>query len=146
MRSDIRSSADVKRSADFTSFSLLCTRSAEADVTGKVTATFNSLAKWQYCTHQSHYVHRTQPKQSSVRGIGVPLLPHCKKNFSSDMHKSQEWPGRKWVGSNPPKPTRGLATGIKCHHSFHKYSVLRREFIITLMLRENRHLYRRLFD
>ena len=35
---------------------------------------------------------------------------------------------------------------IKCHHSFPKYSVLRREFIIILMLRENRRLYSRLFD
>ena len=39
-RSDIRSFADDERSADFTIFSLLCTRSAETDVTGTVTATF----------------------------------------------------------------------------------------------------------
>jgi len=35
---------------------------------------------------------------------------------------------------------------IKCHHSFPKYSVLCRESTIILMLRENRRLYRRLFD
>ena len=47
-RSDIRPFTDDERSADFTSFSLLCTRSAEADVTGTVTATFKSFARWVY--------------------------------------------------------------------------------------------------
>jgi len=40
--------SDDECSADFTSFSLLCTRSAEADVTGTVTATFKSFARWVY--------------------------------------------------------------------------------------------------
>ena len=44
MRSDILRSADVLRIADFTSFSLLWTLLAEADVTGKITAIFSSFA------------------------------------------------------------------------------------------------------
>ena len=47
-RSDMQLFADVEQRAVFTSLSLLRTCSAEANITGRVTAIFISLARWPY--------------------------------------------------------------------------------------------------
>ena len=43
-----------------------------------------------------------------MRGIGV--YSPCKKNSHRVCTNIRSGPGTKWVGPNPPKPTRGLAT------------------------------------
>jgi len=50
-----------------------------------------------------------------MRGIGVTPIPLEKISHRICTHL-RSGPGKEWVGSNPPKPTRGLATALHhCH-------------------------------
>lgn len=86
----MRSLADVKRSALFTSFSLLWTRSAEADVTGKVTAIFNSLARWPY-TSVKLCSYRKPPTQFSEFLAILLSEIWCMQLIQTGLSTPQHW-------------------------------------------------------